>query len=83
LKEKGFSIGAAEEMDLSKINKNVIENISSALIGKQNKADELDYQEIVRLAGDPIPEDERRKCPNCDAVISIDTIRCEWCGKNL
>jgi hypothetical protein len=44
---------------------------------------ELTPDEILRLAGNPLPENERRNCPNCDAVVSLESTRCEWCGKAL
>ena len=47
------------------------------------KVADLTPEEILRLAGDPLPEQERRNCPNCDAVISRSAERCEWCGQIL
>jgi molecular chaperone DnaK (HSP70) len=48
-----------------------------------SKMKELTPEEILNLAGDPLPENERRNCPKCDAVISRDSTRCEWCGLSL
>ena len=46
---------------------------------------ELTPYDVVRLAADldgglPAPE-SRRKCPHCQAVISIQAETCPWCGK--
>jgi hypothetical protein len=32
---------------------------------------------------EPLPPEERTKCPHCDATISIKAVKCEWCGKSL
>lgn len=34
----------------------------------------------VELEVEPIPVEERRKCPNCEAVISQTAHKCSWCG---
>jgi len=40
----------------------------------------LSTEEIIEKAGDPLRPDERRNCPRCDAVISHQATRCEWCN---
>jgi len=40
----------------------------------------LSTDEIIEKAGDPLPPDKRRSCPRCDAVISQQAARCEWCN---
>ncbi len=46
-------------------------------------ADELTAADIIQLAGGPLPAEERRTCPHCDATISKAATRCEWCGASL
>jgi hypothetical protein len=43
----------------------------------------LDPANIVERAGDPLPPEARRNCPNCDAVIARDASRCPWCDAPL
>jgi hypothetical protein len=43
----------------------------------------LTPQEILELAGQPLPVEERRNCPNCEAVISRHAKQCPWCSVPL
>lgn len=83
LQEKGFRLNTDEEPDLTIDSNKILQQIPGMIFGQKKDITELDYNEIVRLAGDPLPEDERRNCPKCEAVISRDAKRCEWCGQNL
>lgn len=38
---------------------------------------------ILRMAGGPLPPEERRKCHNCGAVVSRSEVRCSWCSAPL
>ena len=38
---------------------------------------------ILRLAGGPLAPEERRNCPQCDAVVSRREARCPWCSAPL
>jgi predicted RNA-binding Zn-ribbon protein involved in translation (DUF1610 family) len=40
----------------------------------------LSLHEAITAAGGPLPPEERRKCPECDATISRRARRCDWCG---
>lgn len=40
-------------------------------------------EDILRLAGGPLPKEERRKCPACGAVVSRKETRCAWCSSPL
>jgi hypothetical protein len=40
-------------------------------------------EEILRLAGGPLPEEDRIKCPTCGAVVSRTQTRCAWCSSPL
>ncbi len=83
LKDKGFNINLDEQPDLV-INANkIIHQIPGMIFGQKKNQAELDHEDILRLAGEPLPESERRKCPKCDAVISREAKRCEWCGQTL
>ena len=43
----------------------------------------LNPADILRLAGGPLPPEERRKCPDCGAVVSRSDSRCPWCSASL
>jgi hypothetical protein len=43
----------------------------------------LNPEDIIRLAGGPLPEEERRKCPRCGAIVSRSENRCPWCSAQL
>lgn len=52
--------------------------------GRLRGTDGLSASDVVRMAADldggvPPPEKVRR-CPKCDAVIPVDSQRCQWCG---
>lgn len=38
---------------------------------------------ILKLAGGPLAPEERRNCPQCDAVVSRHEARCPWCSAAL
>jgi hypothetical protein len=40
-------------------------------------------EDIIRLAGGPLPPEERRKCLKCGAVVSRTESRCPWCSAPL
>jgi hypothetical protein len=40
----------------------------------------LSPEEIIRLAGGPLPAEERTVCPQCQATISKTAAWCQWCG---
>lgn len=82
LEAKGFDFFIKDEPKLNIGVENIVQQIPGMLF-RQSKTDELNPDEILRLAGDPLSDDERRNCPNCDAVISHENIRCEWCGQIL
>lgn len=43
----------------------------------------LSPEDILRLAGGPLPPEERRKCPRCGAVVSRSESKCPWCSAHL
>lgn len=43
----------------------------------------LNPVDILRMAGGPLPPEERRKCPDCGAVVSRSDSRCPWCSASL
>jgi hypothetical protein len=45
-----------------------------------NQAGNLSTEEIIRLAGGPLPPEKRTTCPQCGATISRDASWCQWCG---
>ena len=46
-------------------------------------AGSLSPELILRLAGGPLPPEERRNCPKCDAVVSRRETKCPWCSAPL
>lgn len=53
------------------------EDDAAAQPGSMNPSD------ILRMAGGPLPPEERRKCRNCGAVVSRRDSRCPWCSASL
>jgi DNA-directed RNA polymerase subunit RPC12/RpoP len=43
----------------------------------------LSPEDILRLAGGPLPPEERRKCPRCGAIVSRSESKCPWCSAHL
>jgi hypothetical protein len=80
LQEKGFSFNFESEENAKIEPSHIISKIPGMLFGQSKDTAELDASDVIRLAGDPLPEDRRRNCPKCEAVISRDAKRCEWCG---
>ena len=84
LQEKGLEIpsldGVEPRIQIGKVLENLPQMMFASSGGREA---DLNVDEILRQAGDPLPEEQRRKCPNCDAVISRDARRCEWCGQEL
>lgn len=61
--------------------------ISGHPTGRLRGTDRLSASDVVRMAADldggiP-PPDKVRRCPKCDAVIPIESKRCQWCGHVL
>jgi len=83
LREKGFSFNFEQEANVKIEPSIIISRIPGMIFGQTKNTDSLDTSDVIRLAGDPLPNDQRRKCPKCQAVISLDAKRCEWCGINL
>ncbi|MGC9348251.1 MAG: hypothetical protein ACP5JG_08960 [Anaerolineae bacterium] len=40
---------------------------------------ETSVETIIKAAGEPLPPDERRRCPQCGATLSKQATRCGWC----
>ena len=49
----------------------------------QSAAGALSPERILRLAGGPLPPEERRNCPKCGAVVSRREAKCPWCSAIL
>jgi hypothetical protein len=43
----------------------------------------LNPADILRMAGGPLPPEDRRKCHECGAVVSRNDLRCPWCSASL
>ena len=82
IKEMGFDFKDEASEYKNKQDENYVWG-SDTILGEKKSLIDLDPEEIVRLAGDPLPEDQRNNCPDCKAVISKDAKRCEWCGNEL
>ncbi|HBY07579.1 MAG TPA: hypothetical protein DEH22_07255 [Chloroflexi bacterium] len=83
LQEKGFKLSDPESPDLAIRVDKVIQQVPGMIYRSSKKGDELSVDEILRLAGNPLPADQRRRCPKCDAVIAQDDKRCNWCGQTV
>lgn len=44
---------------------------------------QLAPEAIIRLAGGPLPPEERRECHNCGAVVPRTEPKCSWCSAPL
>jgi len=44
---------------------------------------QLSPDDVIKLAGGPLPPEERRACPQCGAVIPRSARKCAWCGAPL
>jgi hypothetical protein len=57
---------------------------TSPLYGKTS---ELRPSDVIRLAADMDggvpPLEKRLRCPKCDAVVTVGSERCQWCGTTL
>ena len=49
----------------------------------KHSTNDISVDDILKMAGEPLAEDQRRNCPKCDAVIARNAKRCEWCGQVL
>ena len=83
LQEMGFSLSFEQEAKAKIEPSHIISKIPGMIFGQTKDTDDLETSDVIRLAGDPLPDDKRRNCPKCKAVISIESNRCEWCGNNL
>lgn len=84
LQEKGFDLSLLGDQDLV-IDANKVFRQLPGMIFRSPKQPhkDLSVDDILNMAGEPLPEDQRRNCPKCDAVIALDAKRCEWCGQVL
>ena len=94
LRERGLDI--SDELPLEHSSKTVInrtEDRDDSFLGRlfsrtgrtRQEPGLISPEEIIRLAGGPLPPEKRRKCPNpkCGATISKDAKKCSWCGRSL
>jgi hypothetical protein len=44
---------------------------------------QLSPDDVIQLAGGPLPPEERRACPQCGAVVPRSAEKCAWCGAPL
>lgn len=44
---------------------------------------QLSLDDVIQLAGGPLPPEERRACPQCGAVVPRSAEICAWCGASL
>jgi hypothetical protein len=43
----------------------------------------LSPDDVIQLAGGPLPPEQRRACPQCGAVVPRSAEKCAWCGAPL
>jgi len=83
LQEKGYDWSIHDDPDLSISVDKIAQQIPKMIARSPKSANDLSVDDIIRMAGDPLPEDQRRNCPKCDAVIALEATRCEWCGQTF
>jgi hypothetical protein len=85
LEEKGFDLSLLTLEEDTHLGLSISKSVEQipGMIFRQQKNDELTPEDIVRMAGKPLPADQRRRCPKCDAVVSREIQRCQWCGHEL
>jgi hypothetical protein len=44
---------------------------------------QLSPDDVIQLAGGPLPPEERWACPQCGAVVPRSAEKCAWCGAPL
>jgi hypothetical protein len=44
---------------------------------------QLSPDDVIQLAGGPLPPEERWACPQCGAVVPRSAEKCAWCGASL
>ena len=84
--EKGFDLSLLSFEEEEHLGINVgktIQHLPEMFFRQPKKETDLTPEEIVQLAGDPLPAEMRRRCPKCDAVVSREIQRCQWCGHVL
>jgi predicted RNA-binding Zn-ribbon protein involved in translation (DUF1610 family) len=60
--------------------------VEALVLGQEDVASAagaLSPELILRLAGGPLAPEERRNCPQCDAVVSRREAKCPWCSAPL
>lgn len=82
LSELGFDIYNGPPMNLPSKHRIIWTTYEDT---REKKPQTLFPDEIIKMAGGALPEEQRRKCPNpkCRAVISKEEKTCPWCGKSL
>jgi hypothetical protein len=83
LQEKGFVLPPQDDAELKIKADDIFEHMPGMIFGTKKFEKDLTVEDILEMAGEPLAEHERQKCPKCDAVIPRDAKRCEWCGQVL
>jgi len=82
LKDKGFDVSRQDEQDLTIDANKIFRQLPGMLFGTSKRPQtEISVEDILKMAGEPLAENQRRNCPKCDAVIALNAKRCEWCGQ--
>jgi hypothetical protein len=96
LKDAGFTVSASVTTDVQAQSLSGEEGRAGSLLARLGLAGAtgglesatsssapLKPEDVVRLAGGPLPETERTECPKCGAAIPRSATRCDWCGFSL
>jgi hypothetical protein len=51
--------------------------------GVRAQSGQLSPDDVIQLAGGPLPPEQRRACPQCGAVVPRSAEKCAWCGASL
>lgn len=60
--------------------------LSGSPINRGRGSGQLSVSDVIRMAselGGEVQAEKRGRCPKCDAVIDIDSERCQWCGQAI
>lgn len=83
LKKRGFKVPTGGKSSIVSVIRSLDKQDEDLKSKRPRGYIPLTPQEIIELAGEPLPPEERRNCPECEAVISRQAKQCPWCSVSL